>query len=344
MGAFSDYIPSLVAAVVGALALLLISRLSRWGGLQSRHRVKHQAVILGLSAVAFLVVILLLPFENEMRGQILSFTAILLSAAIALSSTTFLGNTLAGFMLRSVRSFRMGGFIRVGEHFGRVSDRGLFHHEIQTEDRNLVTLPNLFLVTNPVTTLQSTGTVISMTVSLGYDCPWRRVRELLIEAAERSELADPFVQVVELGDFSVTYRIAGLLGEVKHFVSARSRLREHALDALQDGGIEIVSPTFMNTRAFDPESRFMARSTATRGPEKESAPEAVVFDKAEEAASLESLRESLDEVQGQLKEHAQGEPKKGAPERAEWEEQHARLELRRTRLEKLIEARETREQ
>jgi hypothetical protein len=68
MGAFSDYIPSLVAAVVGALALLLISRLSRWGGLQSRHRVKHQAVILGLSAVAFLVVILLLPFQNEMRA------------------------------------------------------------------------------------------------------------------------------------------------------------------------------------------------------------------------------------------------------------------------------------
>ena len=63
--------------------------------------------------------------------------------------------------LRAVRNFRMGDFIRVAEHFGRVSERGLFHTEIQTENRDLTTLPNLFLVTHPVTTIRTSGTIVS---------------------------------------------------------------------------------------------------------------------------------------------------------------------------------------
>ena len=44
--------------------------------------------------------------------------------------------------------------------FGRVTERGLFHTEIQTEDRDLVTLPNLYLVTNPVKVVRTFLTVL----------------------------------------------------------------------------------------------------------------------------------------------------------------------------------------
>jgi len=50
----------------------------------------------------------------------------------------------------------------VGDYFGRVTERGLFHVEIQTEDRDLATLPNMFLVSQPrsesiETTLETAG-------------------------------------------------------------------------------------------------------------------------------------------------------------------------------------------
>jgi small-conductance mechanosensitive channel len=66
---------------------------------------------------------------------------------------------------------------------GKCRGAGRFHTEIQTDERTLTTLPNLYLVTNPVTTLRSSGTVVSATVSLGYDVPRGRIEELLLEAA-----------------------------------------------------------------------------------------------------------------------------------------------------------------
>jgi hypothetical protein len=241
---------------------------------------------------------------------------------------------LAGIMLRAVRNFRMGDFIEVGDHFGRVSDRGLFHTEIQTEERNLTTLPNLYLVTNPVTTVRASGTIVSATVSLGYDVPRSRIEPLLLEAAQRAELEDAFVTTLDLGDFSVTYRIAGLLTQVKSLITARSRLRGEMLDALHRGEIEIVSPNFMNTRALPAEQRFIPDSSPpSREPQTEvQAPEEILFDKAEEAEEAEtlkqradSLEERIDELRAQIKE---------APEetRSELEGEVARLEAERERL------------
>jgi small-conductance mechanosensitive channel len=222
-------LPSLpnVAGLVVALIVLYVVRLilnRRFKG-KLEFRFRRQIATMILTLIALFVIILLLPISETSRGQLLSLLGILLSAAIALSSTTLLGNLMAGMMLRAIRNFRAGDFIEVGEHFGRVSDRGLFHVEIQTEDRDLTTLPNLYLVTHPVSVSRSSGTIITATVSLGYDVPHRRIEELLLEAAAMAELQEPFVQVVDLGDFSVTYRVAGLLTEVKQIISARSKLR-----------------------------------------------------------------------------------------------------------------------
>lgn len=52
--------------------------------------------------------------------------------------------------------------------------------------------------------------------------PRDRVYDLLLQAAGETRLKEPFVQVLELGDFSVTYRVAGLLSEVKQVISTRS--------------------------------------------------------------------------------------------------------------------------
>jgi len=250
-----------------------------------------QLIMLGLSLVGLLAVIMAFPVSDALRGQLLSLVGILLSASIALSSTTFLGNAMAGILLRVVRVFRVGDFVRVGDHFGRVSERGLFHTEIQTEDRDLTTLPNSYLVTNPVKVVRNSGTIISAEVSLGYDVPRDQIEALLLAAASKARLEDPFVQIKALGDFSVVYRAAGLLTDVKSILSAGSRLRGAAMDELHAAGIEIVSPNFMNTRALEQAIRFIPKRVAvTKKPQQESAPEALVFDKAEEATALEEIR------------------------------------------------------
>ncbi|MBN1212425.1 MAG: mechanosensitive ion channel [candidate division Zixibacteria bacterium] len=339
-----------VIAIVGTFIFIFVVRLvldKHFTGTPG-HKFRRQMTTLILSFAGLLVIIMVLPINDSLRGQLLSLIGILLTAAIALSATTFLGNIMAGFMLRAVRSFRPGDFIRVGEYFGRVSEQGLFHVEIQTEDRNLTTMPNLYLVTNSVKVIRSSGTIISAEVSLGYDNSRLRIEKLLLEAARAAQLTEPFVLVMELGDFAVTYRVSGLLEEVKQIISARSRLREMMLDKLHENGVEIVSPTFMNTRPLADDRVFIPRESRLEKRDKvtvKPVPEKLVFDKAEEAESLEKLRERYDTLGKEMeivKEQIKSEG--DIVKQEELKVQVKKLEARRQRLLELIKEREGQEE
>jgi small conductance mechanosensitive channel len=300
----ATYLPVLVAAAFVTLVLWLARRLLLGRQLQlgAEARLPRQLLMLVLSALGLLLLVLLFPMSETTRGQVLSLLGVVITAVIALSSTTFVANAMAGLMLRMMKTFRPGDFIRIGEQLGRVSERGLFHTEIQTEDRDLTTFPNLYLVTNPVTVVHGSGTIISATLSLGYDIPRTRIEELLKQAALEAELQEPFVQVRGLGDFSVSYRVAGFLPEVKQLLTSKSNLHKKILDVLHEAGIEIVSPTFMNQRQL-PETAKIIPTAAPAEPEAEveAAPEEMIFDKAEEAAEQEALRDEHARLTQQLK-------------------------------------------
>ncbi len=334
-------VPSAATLVLVILVALVLRRwLEGPGGRPSGHQMRNQLILLGFTLFGLVVAILLLPIGDALRSQILSMLGIIFSAGIALASTSFLGNMLAGLMLRALRSFRIGDFIEVEGHFGRVSERGLFHTEIQTEERNLTTLPNLYLISNPVTTVRPSGTFVSASVSLGYDVPRHRIERLLLQAAERAGLAEAFVLTVELGDFSVTYRVAGLLTEVKSLITARSRLRGQILDSLHEGGVEIVSPNFMNTRALDAAHVFIpepAPREAKPTPAESPLPEAVLFDKAEEAEVAKGLADHLDNVSTEMEVVEQELKKAPQHRKADLERQAQELEAERARLARELE-------
>jgi small-conductance mechanosensitive channel len=199
-----------------------------------------------------------------------------------------------------VKSARPGDFITVAELTGRITEMDLLHTEIQTEFRDLVTVPNLYMVTQPLKVVRASGSIIVADVSLGYDVHRERVIQLLSEAAARAGLEEGFVHVRELGDFSVTYRVAGLLKDVQNLLSSRSRLREVMLDALHEGGVEIVSPTFMNTRSVDADGPFIPEQARTSAAAARPQAEEVAFDKAEEAASIERIRKSIEALDTEL--------------------------------------------
>lgn len=306
--ALKTFLPLLVtvAAVLAFLGLVNWLLRRHWRD-QPGAQFRFQLIMLAMTFAGGLTIIVALPVTDALRGQLLSLIGILLSAAIALSSTTFIGNIMAGIMLRVMRNARPGDFITVSDLTGRITEMDLLHTEIQTEFRDLVTVPNLFMVTQPMQVVRASGTIITAEVSLGYDVAHRRVVKLLRAATADAGLKDGFVQVRELGDFSIVYRVAGLLEDVKSLISARSRLREAILDALHEAGIEIVSPNFMNTRALDPGISVIP--SAARDPEPaRTQVEEVIFDKAEVAASVESIRKGIEKIDARLQQLAEEAP------------------------------------
>lgn len=283
-----EYLPLAITAALVAAMLGTGHAWLRWHGRRRANRalLAPQLVMLALTALGVVVIVVALPASEAIRTQLLALLGLVIAAVLAFASTTFAANAMAGLMLRAVRNFSIGDWIRVGEFFGRVTEHGLFHVEIQTEDRDLATLPNFFIATNPVTVVRSSGTIISATLSLGYDRDHRDIEPLLLRAAETSGLEDSFVQIVDLDDFSVRYRIGGFLPEVKQLITARSSLRSCVLDALHGAGVEIVSPAYMNQRRVPedtpviPKRRVGRRETVAATPMEE-----IAFDKAEESAA-----------------------------------------------------------
>lgn len=304
---YIPYIP-VASALIGSILFLWLAHwwlLGRHQNMGAQARLPRQLAMLVFTLGALLLVIIMFPMSDSTRGQVITLLGLIITGVIALSSTTFVANIMAGLMLHVLNSFKPGDFIRVGPHFGRVTERGLFHTEIQTEDRDLATLPNLHLATNPVAVVHSAGTIISAELSLGYDISRKKIEALLKQAAQRAELHDPFVLIIDLGDYSVLYRISGFLPEVKNLITAKSGLKKCVLDVLHENDVEIVSPSFMNQRQLSGDRKTIPQKEIDTAPQpaiKETAPEDIIFDKAEVAAEAEILRGEIEKLSLQLEE------------------------------------------
>lgn len=192
--------------------------------------------------------------------------------------------------------FRNGDLIRIGDLQGRVTRRSAFHTEIQLEDSNFVTLPNLYVAAHPVKLTRKTNTVISTTVSLGYDVSRTKIEEALIKAANDAGLSDPYVYITQLGDFSVCYKIHGFLDDSNKFFSTNSLLNGKVMDILHQYKIEIVSPSFMNQRRID-EQIFIPKHIEIETENVDSkAPEDLIFDEATKSEAIEKKKEHLEDI------------------------------------------------
>ncbi|MDK2971927.1 MAG: hypothetical protein PWP23_1682 [Candidatus Sumerlaeota bacterium] len=298
----------LLGTATGVLLVLLFAYwflLGRHSSLGNERKFPRQLLVLGLSLVGIVLIAAALPVSEGTRNQIIALIGVLISGVIAFSSTTITANMMAGMMLRTTRPFRVGDFIRVDEHFGRVVERGLLDTEIQTEQRELISFPNTFLISHPVSVVRSSGAIVSGTLSLGYEIPHALVEKHLITAAREAGLDEPFVQIVELGNFAITYRVNGLLVEVSSLLSTRSKLNRRILDTLHANGVEIVSPTFMNQRRLDESARFIPPVAREEAAPETTSPEQIVFDKAEQAEKREAARQKvqqeLAELESQIK-------------------------------------------
>ncbi len=306
--------------------------------LETRRQLLQVAVVL----VGLVAIVLALPVSGQVEGAMLGALGVAVAAMIGLSSTTIVGNALAGLMLRSVGNFKVNDWVRVDGHFGKVTYRRLLATEIQTEDRDLTTLPNLFLATHPVRVVRQSGTIVSTTVSIGYDVHRLRLEPMFADAALDAGLTDPFTYVMELGNHAVTYRVAGFLKPVDNLLTVRSALREAIFDRLCDAEIEIVSPDFMNQRRLDPSVPVVARRPAGPAPvEAAQEPEEIMFDKAEAAAAIQELHAELEAAQTRLSEL---EPLRKAATEDQWVALDADIVEAQARIEALTEELEASEE
>ena len=291
---FDDIVPALgtIITVTGTIALVVIGRwlLDRYMVDKRALSYQRQLFTFAASLLGFVVAVAVLPIPSSVRSQMLSVFGILLSVVVAFSSTSLVGNAMAGVMLRSMRGFRAGNFIRFDDVLGRVTGISLYHTEIQLVTRDLVAIPNSVLAQKAVHVTRQSGTFVNAAVSIGYDEPHSNVEAALKRAAEECDLTEVFVIVEELMDHAIRYRVYGLFEDSSQLVTKTSQLHKAVLDTLHQEGMEIASPVLTNQRRYEQQSRFVPSVTM---PAVKAAAEAdiedIAFDRAEQAESIEKL-------------------------------------------------------
>ncbi len=155
-----------------------------------------------------------------------------------------------------LRAFSIGDRVKIADTVGDVMSRTLLITRIRTVKNVEVTIPNSMVlgshIVNFSTLSQDQGLILHTSVTIGYDVPWKKVHELLINAAGATEhiLASPppFVLQTSLDDFYVSYELNAYTKTPQNMAGIYSELHQKIQDQFNASGVEILSPHFSALR------------------------------------------------------------------------------------------------
>jgi small-conductance mechanosensitive channel len=165
-------------------------------------------------------------------------------------------NVVGGVVMVYMRPFQIGDRVKIADTVGDVVEKTLLVTRIRTPKNVEVTIPNSMVLgshlVNYSTTARTGGLILHTTITLGYDLPWRRVHDVLIEAALATDgiLPEPrpFVLQTALNDFHVSYELNAYTDRPGGMARTYSELHQNVQDACAAAGIEILSPLYAATR------------------------------------------------------------------------------------------------
>lgn len=257
--------------------LRIISREMEAGGFEIEGFYKDWAVptykLVRIFVIVFYLVIIF-PYIPGSDSDAFKGVSIFLGVLFSLGSTSAVANMVAGVIITYMRPFRLGDRVRIGETEGDVVERTLLVTRIRTIKNVDVTVPNTSVLNSHIMnySLSSEGAdgglILNTGVTIGYDVPWRKVHELLIDAALATEhiLREPrpFVLQTGLNDFHISYELNAYTRMPSRKVLIYSLLHQNIQDVFDRAGVEILSPGYTSLR--DGSSSTVKPARADDGP------------------------------------------------------------------------------
>jgi small-conductance mechanosensitive channel len=200
--------------------------------------------------------VLIFPFLPGSDSNIFKGVSVFIGVLFSLGSTSAIANVVAGLVITYMRPFKEGDRIKIGDITGDVIEKTLLVTRIRTPKNEEVTIPNSSVLSgntvNYSTMARTVGLIIHTTVTIGYDVPWKKMHQALLNAADRTESLQkepkPFVLQTSLDDFYVSYQINGYTRETNRFNRIYSSLHQNIQDCCNEMGIEIMSPHYRAQR------------------------------------------------------------------------------------------------
>ena len=264
--AFVGYIPEMITIAVIVVLTRYFVKFLRYLSSEIEH---GHLVIPGFypdwakptfNLVSFIVhvfaFIVIFPYLPGSDSPIFQGVSVFLGLLISLGSSSAISNLVAGLVITYMRPFKIGERVKIGDVVGDVIEKTMLVTRIRTIKNEDVTIPNGAVLSGQTTNYSSSamelGLILNTSITIGYDVHWKKVRDCLIEAAERTNLVNkepkPFVLQTSLDDFYVSYQINAYTNRPDVAAKIYSELHSNILDVFHNAGIEIMSPHFRAER------------------------------------------------------------------------------------------------
>ena len=209
----------------------------------------------------------------ELFGLLASLAVFSLIIGLAMQQT--LGNIVNSFMLALDQPFEVGDRIEVEGYLGSVASVGILSTKILTHEENLVVIPNNSLVNSTVINHargggDGVGRRISLVqdIGVGYgediDHVKYTILKLMRECPYVLSKPEPRVLLIELGDYSKTFRMFGWVEDYSDEYVARDWLLKNVDEVFDVEGIEIPYPKSVELKEGAEEKVSRRKSTAVR--------------------------------------------------------------------------------
>lgn len=261
---------SAIHALPGILAVIIIFVITRWivrlvGGLFGQVASGNirtgwldpdvaRATQRIFAAIAWIfAVVVAYPYIPGSGTDAFKGISVFFGLVVSLGSTGIINQVMSGLFVVYSRALKTGDWVQINDTEGEVLEVGLLAGKVRTVEGQEVTIPNSVLVSTATKNFTRLGhlhgMIITCTITIGYDAPWRQVEALLLLAADRTHNVrkDPKPHVLqrELSDFYVAYTLIARLENDKLRVETLSALHGNIQDAFNEVGVQIMSPHFM---------------------------------------------------------------------------------------------------
>lgn len=209
-----DYGINIIGAILILIAGFIVARWAsnktmRWA-VQSEKVDNTLAPILSQVIRVGVIIVTLLAVLGQFGVETTSIVAVLGASALAvgLALQGTLSNIAAGVMILSLRPFRVGDAVNIGDTMGVVDEVGLFTTEMHTFDNIGISMPNSQVWGAEIQNLNRFETRrVDFQFGIGYEEDVEKALSLINEILSKDErvLADPapLIEVSELADESV---------------------------------------------------------------------------------------------------------------------------------------------
>ena len=204
---------------------------------------------------AFMIA-MIYPYLPGSKSGVFQGISVFVGLIVSLGSSTVIGNIIAGLVITYMRPFKLGDRIKLNDTTGNVIEKTPLVTRIRTPKNEVVTIPNSFIMSSHTVNFSQSardyGLIIHSEVSVGYDIPWRKTHQLLVEAALNTPgVVDdprPFILETSLQDYYPVYQVNAYIKDANQLAQVYSDLHQNIQDRFNEEGIEIMSPHYIATR------------------------------------------------------------------------------------------------